>query len=234
MKNNYEHVILVGDIHGEWDALFRKIASNGIKQATLICVGDVGIGYPQSKSDRFLKILNATFSDLEIEFIGIRGNHDDPAFFQGNHEYSHFKLIPDYSFYKINDYDVLLIGGALSVDRTWTTPKVSYWEGETVVYDEDKIKKCDILITHACPQVFHPFHSYDNLKMCIEREEEVGRDLVKNLQEEGKMMDKILQQSGADRHYCGHLHVSNTIDAIIDKKKVTHRLLDILELYELK
>jgi hypothetical protein len=54
------------------------------------------------------------------------------------------------------------------------------------------------------------------------------------LKEEGKMLTELLTLSEANKHFCGHLHVSSIKEELLNEKNVKHRLLDIFELYELK
>jgi hypothetical protein len=70
-----KEIFIVGDIHGKWDALFRKIDSFDLSDCTLICVGDLGVGFKDShaKEIRALQFANDFFVARDIQFLSIRG-----------------------------------------------------------------------------------------------------------------------------------------------------------------
>jgi len=92
--------------------------------------------------------------------FGVRGNHDDPSYFDGSFEYTNIKLLPDYSTIKTkNNNNILFIGGGLSIDRINRFEGVSYWKNELPVYDENKLKqisKPSIVVSHAAPAFAYP------------------------------------------------------------------------------
>ena len=48
-------MIVIGDVHGEWDTLADKLYSFGITQQELIQVGDFGVGFgPRADATLFL------------------------------------------------------------------------------------------------------------------------------------------------------------------------------------
>lgn len=197
-------VYILGDVHGKWDALFRRINAAEISGCYLICVGDLGIGFKDSyaKEMRCLEIANEFFSKRDIQFLSIRGNHDNPGFFNDEiHEWSHLRLIPDYHVQFINEEKFLFVGGAISIDRRIRQPKISYWEDEPFVLRPEFVVKCDVLITHSAPSWIGPFDKQGIIGWC-DQDEYLWRDCTKERDDIGK----IAELSKPSRLYCGHFH----------------------------
>jgi len=149
---NTNSILVVGDNHGEYDALFNKIKSYNMSDCILIHVGDGGEGFlPYEKQLRQFEYLNDFFKKYNIEYLSIRGNHSDPSYFDGSINLSNFKLLPDYTTLTLNDKKFLFVGGAISIDRTIRKEGISYWKDEVFKLDESKIQQCDVLITHSAP-----------------------------------------------------------------------------------
>ena len=145
-------IFITGDNHGKYDVLFRFIEAYDIRDCILIHVGDGGIGFISAeKQQRQFEHYNDRFKSRGIEYLSIRGNHDDPAYFDGSVNLSHFKLLPDYHTQIINDEKFLFVGGAISIDRKIRKEGFSYWKDEPFVLDKSKIEECDVLITHSAP-----------------------------------------------------------------------------------
>jgi UDP-2,3-diacylglucosamine pyrophosphatase LpxH len=76
------------------------------------------IGFTTPENDmRILEDLNEQLKKKNITMYAIRGNHDNPAFFKGDHILSNLKLLPDYTVLDLEGKKILLVGGAVSVDR---------------------------------------------------------------------------------------------------------------------
>lgn len=227
-------IYIIGDVHGEWNSLIYKIKDAEITDATLICVGDLGVGFSSDTiTQRTLQRLNEFFKQRSIQFLSIRGNHDDPSYFDGQTQMSNLVLVPDYSVEIISSLRFGFVGGAISIDRTerinrdsyrWDS-NVSYWRDEICNYHADKIRDVDVLITHTAPLWNGPINK-DALHYWTSRDPGLWNQLV----EERKMMSAIVQQYGAKHHYCGHFH----LHSIAEHDGCTSRILDILEIVEHK
>jgi hypothetical protein len=201
-------IYIVGDIHGKWDHLFLKIKASEIRNFTLIGVGDLGIGFKLDKQQsRQFDYINSFFGGKGIDFFGIRGNHDDPAYFDGSIDRSNFKLLPDYTSMTLNDKEFLFVGGAVSIDRKIRKEGVSYWTDEKFVLDHSKIKRCDVLVTHSAPTWSGPFDK-DGISSWCDRDETLWDECL----QERKDHDVLIKLCGASRHYCGHFHTSSSVD----------------------
>jgi len=204
-----QKVLILGDVHGEWEKLFSLINRYDIKDCYLICVGDLGIGFANSHSKeiRTLEIANTFFTVRNINFLSIRGNHDNPAFFKKEiKSFSNIRLIPDYHTEIINDEKFLFVGGAVSIDRTHRKEGISYWSDEGFVLKPELVEKCDVLITHSVPSWNGP-----NNKSGIESWCSKDPTLWEECMAERFGHDKLIELCKPKRHYAGHMHISSTV-----------------------
>lgn len=221
--------LVVGDIHGEWDALFRKIDHLDLRDCTLICVGDLGVGFKVShaKEIRALQFANDFFVARDIQFLSIRGNHDNPAYFNGEIQtFSNLRLVPDYHVETINDKKFLFVGGAISIDRKLRKLWFSYWSDEAFKLDHSKIQRCDVLITHSAPTWNGPIEKNGMLASFCQKDPTLWDECM----EERKQHDILIKLTGAKRHYCGHFHESS----IVDFDDCVSTILDILQIAEIR
>jgi predicted phosphodiesterase len=201
-------IYIVGDIHGKWDQLFLKIKASEIRNFTLVGVGDLGIGFLDAdKQARQFDYINSFFGGKGIDFIGIRGNHDDRSYYDRSIDYSNFKLLPDYTSLTLNGKEFLFVGGAVSIDRKIRKEGVSYWTDEKFILDHSKIKRCDVLVTHSAPTWSGPFDKSGISGWC-NRDETLWDECL----QERKDHDVLIKLCGASRHYCGHFHTSSSVD----------------------
>ena len=206
-----KQVLVIGDVHGKWDALFKKVDSFDLSDCTLICVGDLGVGFKDShaKEIRALQFANDFFVARDIQFLSIRGNHDNPAFFNGEIQtFSNVRLVPDYHVETLNDKTFLFVGGAVSIDRGLRKEGVSYWKDEPFKLDHSKIQRCDVLITHSAPTWNGPIEKNGIMAHYCQKDETLWDECM----EERKHHDILIQLAGPKRHYCGHFHMQSVVD----------------------
>jgi hypothetical protein len=220
-------LLFLGDIHGSWSDLFNILDIHSLSNISLISVGDVGIGFiSKDKQERQLKLLDERFNKKNIDFFCIRGNHDDPSYFKGNYLCNNIKLLEDYTLCKYKDKLIQLIGGAISIDRTGRNSGTSYWSEEGVVFDRDKCKKVDILVTHTAPTICYP-QKLNEMVYGWAREDAY---LLEDLSSERAVMDEIFKICNPSIHLYGHFHTSKT--EVINN--CIHKLLDINEMWDYK
>lgn len=234
MENIYEfnidprNVFVVGDNHGNWGMFKYKIKESNIRDSVIIVAGDCGIGF--EKKEYYKHVLNSfkkVLSDYNNILIFIRGNHDDPSYFDGvNINYKRFKAIPDYSILSFNGHNVLCVGGAISIDRKdrinddhegWMyhkSSKKTYWFDEIPVYKPEileKIKSSGIIIntvvTHSAPS-FAPLTDKDNIEKYIKQDSSLTKDIENERLTLTKLYDHLVKQ---DKHpiktwIYGHFH----------------------------
>lgn len=117
---------VLGDLHGAVDTLRGGIKSRKLSDCNLIIAGDIGLGFSSYKVHlQEYQYLNKFLQSCNIELIVLRGNHDDPAYFNRDTNIdehflmSNVKVIPDYTVVSVNRENALLIGGATSIDRKY-------------------------------------------------------------------------------------------------------------------
>jgi len=226
-------IVYVGDLHGNFNQIIGWIHHNKtLENYHIIQVGDFGIGFKPKQENHELKILNKKLKSKNHKLLIIRGNHDNPEYFDGNHDYENISFLPDYTVMNINGYNHLFVGGAVSIDRRLRQEGLSYWENEIFNYNEDKLKnifEIDVLITHTCMSFNKPTF-FNNLVYSYAAKDP---DLIKDLDKERMLVDLMWKRLIANdnkikSHFYGHFHFHNT-EFINDTK---HVLLDIDEFYE--
>lgn len=192
---NNENIYVIGDIHGQFDLLCMFLV-NKVKNIIVIVAGDCGFGFnlPVYYSLLFNKY-NQLLINNNIKIYFVRGNHDNPEYFNSDkypklkYEFESFKIIPDYSV--INDH-ILVIGGAVSIDRIFRRRNINWWEGEEIM-KLDKLpdhvcsKNIDTIISHECPSICNPilhkvdYHVSNTIKNKIHADREYLTKIFKNI-----------------------------------------------------
>lgn len=239
-------ILLLGDIHGNFNFLKHKINSKNITDCTIIQVGDFGIGFTYKENDELtLNNLNDFLKDFNVTMYAIRGNHDNPDFFNGSYVLSNLKLLPDYTTLNIEGTNFLFIGGAISVDRTerikqnnsnirYGSRKRCYWDNEGIVYKPEitkTVKGIDILVTHTAPDWCEPNNKL-GFGSFVEDWAKNDINLIRDLSLERNEMTNIFldlyENNKIKKHFYGHFHFSK----FDTHNGVDHHLLDINELYQ--
>ena len=219
-------IFYVGDHHGDWNKLLENVDRLKIENCYLISVGDSGIGFkPKKEQLNDIKFLNEEFKKLNIIFMSIRGNHDDPSYYNGDGriELSNFELIEDYTVMEHNGKLIQFIGGATSIDRSIRKEGISYWSGEGLNFNKDKLQKVDTLITHTAPPWCFPQRFN---KMVYDWAQDDGY-LLEELTLEREVMSEIFKVCQPSLHLYGHFHDSWNEEI----NGCKHRLLNINEIW---
>jgi len=209
----------MGDLHGNFRALRQLIKKHKLKKAHIIQVGDFGVGYQSFLNDlKAMEKINALLENAEAHLYVMRGNHDNPAYFRGPVprplDQSCISFVEDYTVLEINQMRILLIGGAISIDRKLQREGVHYWKEEVLNYDEKKLevmRNIDLVVTHSAPNFAPPYH-FGELVMAFARND---ASLVDDLHEErallSKMYDCLKQEPSNKLSYWlyGHFHSTN-------------------------
>lgn len=240
---------ILGDIHGNFNHLMWRIKNENLKDCTIFQVGDFRIGFTTEFNDmNILGLLNRFLRERNIKMYAIRGNHDNPKFFDG-HLMNHFEnlfLLPDYTVLEIEGKKILAIGGAVSIDRKPRLAEMQmyrrngndnelYWFDELFVLNEEKLKGIegiDILITHTAPDFCHPVNK-NGFGYLVEQfaqgDDKLLEDLVKERNDVTRMWEILKEKNpNIKYHYYGHFHAKHT--EIING--VEHKLLGVDELYD--
>jgi len=226
MLNSEKLLLFVGDHHGDWDRLFTVINNTKIENCYLISVGDSGIGFKPKKAQlEEITRLNNKFKKLNIVFMAIRGNHDDPFYFTGDNkiDLSNFKLIEDYTVMEHNGKSIQFIGGATSIDRSMRKEGVSYWKDEGLQFNKDKLQKVDTLVTHITTSWCFP-RGFN--QMVYDWAKDDGY-LLEELTLEREVMGEIFKVCQPSLHLYGHFHDSWNEEI----NGCKHRMLNINEIW---
>ncbi len=129
---NSEQVIFLGDLHGNFDTLLFWMKNFVFKNTAIIVCGDIGFGFHKPEYYRLkLEAINTFCKQSDCRVFFIRGNHDDPEYFDGSNidksayvTFDCVHAVSDYSCIQVwKDgkvvHTILCVGGGVSIDRTW-------------------------------------------------------------------------------------------------------------------
>lgn len=219
-------IFYIGDHHGDWKQLFWFANRLKLENCYLISVGDSGIGFrPKNEQIENINVLNNKFKKLGITFMSIRGNHDDPSYYNGDNkiQLDNFQTIEDYAVMEHNGKLIQFIGGATSIDRTMRREGISYWSGESLNFQKDRLQKVDTLVSHTAPSWCFP-QAFNEMVYSWARED---ADLLEELTDERAVMDEIAKVCQPSLHLYGHFHDSWSEEI----NGCKHRLLNINEIW---
>jgi hypothetical protein len=219
-------IFYIGDHHGDWKQLFWFANRLKLENCYLISVGDSGIGFrPKNEQIENINVLNNKFKKLDITFMSIRGNHDDPSYYNGDNkiQLDNFQTIEDYTVMEHNGKLIQFIGGATSIDRTMRREGISYWSGESLNFQKDRLQKVDTLVSHTAPSWCFP-QAFNEMVYSWARED---ADLLEELTDERAVMDEIAKVCQPSLHLYGHFHDSWSEEI----NGCKHRLLNINEIW---
>lgn len=224
-------IYITGDTHREFSRLenfkFKK-------DDMLIILGDVGINYFHDIHDMIEK---EKLKKYNIKFFCIRGNHEDRPenidtykeveMFGGKvyieDDYPHLIFAKDGETYNFNNKQVLVIGGAYSVDKYYRIATGNNWfpdeqlslEEMDYIFDKVKDKHYDLVLTHTCPRKYEPIEVFLP-----------GLDQSKIDKSMEDFLDKVEENITYDKWYCGHYHTEKKIDNLEFMFKNIKKLFD--------
>ena len=200
-------------------------ANRVVKGSLIVVLGDNGFGTaPEAKIIKFLTDKNKILAYNNINVVFIRGNNDDPSYFDGEKiNFSNIKAVPDYSVLETKNKNILCVGGAISADRTWKKEqekrvnKKLFWESEAPVFNSELIKEAvenfkhiDYVLSHSAPSFLNVGVDMSNIKDW----EEKDKDLQKDIDNERTCMDKVfecLRDNGSKPLFWGFGHFRNEL-----------------------
>lgn len=212
-------MIFIGDTHGNHKFIMYQIKQKDIKNVHMFHVGDFGVGFTSEKNEKQkLDFFNNFLKGKNITLHVFRGNHDDPKYFKGNHILTNLKLHEDYTTLEIEGKKILGVGGGISIDREdrkLNKSRVTWWEDEVFILDEDKINGIsgvDILITHSAPSNLPPINFDGNfpwvVKQFVPNDPNLLHDLINEREELTKLFDLLKVNNNIKHHFYGHFHSS--------------------------
>ena len=246
-------IAAIGDIHGIFDVIKEKVKQYNLTDFIIFSCGDFGVGFgynnprEEKKEHKKLSILNDFLNKRNIFLYVVRGNHDNPIFYDGNHNFSNIIFMQDYDIVEVGNLSILGIGGATSVDRKpnynffedngkhykGRKENVNWWSNEKVFYYEEKINciaGVDVIIAHTCPSFAFPSVFNEYINKWIQYDQNLKDDLLNERNTFSKIFNKLGECNVIKYFIYGHYHKSNF--EIHDNTKF--KLLDINEFYEIK
>jgi len=225
-EKTYDYMLICGDIHSNIDVIPKYLKNMELTNCAVFQVGDFGIGFDSEyKELRRLNYLNKRMERSGSDLYVIRGNHDNPMYFDGSYNLSNIFLLTDYTEVDINGWNILCIGGAISVDRTerkgyWNPKKTQdYWKNEGLVFDEDKLNEfryIDIVITHSAPNFCYPL-SKNGIQKWIALDNELSNDVLIERHQLSMIYEILSKNNKIINWYYGHFH-QNSISYNNDTK----------------
>ena len=166
MKNR--NIVLCGDVHNNWTYFFYQIDTKKIDHTDIFVLGDCCIGGQNLNNEmKKLNYLNDELKKDDNNLYLLRGNHDDPDFFDkdfiqaNNLKFSNLFLLSDNDLIIKDDIQFIIFGGAVSVDRHMRIKQnLNFYFNEGFFYDKYKldnlIQKIDknkkiIILAHDVP-----------------------------------------------------------------------------------
>jgi predicted phosphodiesterase len=243
-------LIVIGDIHGQFEKLTHYISEYDLRDCVLIQAGDFGAGFKTLRKEKAsMKYINSCLVARNIVLYAIRGNHDNPKMFnEKTLDTSNIFLMKDYSTIILGDgRKILCVGGAISVDRLpnpiardeygkpWKgrTEGKNYWKDEPFVLNEEKLeamRDVDIVISHSAPNFVYPFGCKGS-GTWINNDPTLYTELMDERENIAKMYEILKKNNNPISHFLyGHFHNSNKEE----KDGTVFKLLDIFEFYEVK
>ena len=209
-------VYFCGDIHGNFAELVLKMERYKIKDSAVIILGDCGFGFenPGHYLHYYKKKLEKKLELYNNIILCIRGNHDDPRYFDDPEfipDIPRLKTLNSNTLLKVLRYNILCIGGAISIDRKDRIkentkiksehPKC-YWENEKIDFIDDVEDipcRVDIVLSHTAPISFDP---------PLFRNEWMDEKLWEDILESRNYLERINSRIKPSRWYYGHFHKS--------------------------
>ncbi len=206
-------MILLGDIHGDFQTIVNFARKKDSPEPNhLIQVGDFGAGFSSGfLSD--MEYLNQELLNANITLYVIRGNHDNPKYFNGEYQWSNLKLLKDYSLLVIEDKRILFVGGAISIDRLRRKENVSWWRDEVFNFNKELLESfegVDIVITHNAPNFVFPY-TFNHIVMSFAAYDlNLLNDLTFERERFNEMYEILINKNNIKHWFYGHFHTTRS------------------------
>ncbi len=129
---------LCGDIHQESRRMLAALKQRGISHATLIILGDANVGLGEhTLSERYFTRFNEYMSERDIRVCFLRGNHDNPVFWETPIREDIERLWPQLHMLRQGAMDIngelyYIYPGAISIDRKGRREGVDWYPAEVM------------------------------------------------------------------------------------------------------
>ena len=182
--------------------------------------------YYMSLCEKFNKLCELN----NVTILFIRGNHDDPSYFEEMKiNFSNIKCLPDYSVVITSRFTTLCVGGGISIDRIWRKQqefrinkiakngnKKLYWENEAPIFDGSKIQShindgviIDSIVSHSSHNTAIP-HTKTLSKEWLKLDKNLKSDMAHERQVLTDVFDFISSQKMKIKWWSyGHFHLND-------------------------
>lgn len=204
-------MMVVGDTHGNAGAVEykAKLAKHLGADRMMIC-GDFGL-WPGYEGVKYLDDVNAIGHEYNQYVFALPGNHENHDQWEkwldmglptsAGFTYVRDRLLfsPKVHNWKWGDKHYFICGGAVSIDKAWRKPGISWWENETFSEEDlssvEKYKgpAIDYLFTHDCSD-YTPWKT----RLKPDPESVANR----------KRIDRAIAALRPRNHFHGHMHQS--------------------------
>lgn len=218
-------IYITGDTHGNF-TLFPAFCHR-MKTTTediMIVLGDAGLNYYANRKDQERQ---EEVSKIPITFFCIHGNHEmRPEHVKGYHlidwhggkvwqkeTYPNIVFAKDGEIYEIGGKQVIVIGGAYSVDKYYRLARGYRWfedeqpSEEIKKYVEEQLErvgwKVDAVLSHTSPYRYEPREVFLP-----------GLDQSTVDDSTERWLDTIEERLEYEKWYCGHFHTMKKIDKL--------------------
>lgn len=208
-------IVAIGDVHGKIPQLIERIEEFNLTGIDYVQVGDFGIGFDSPiRESKKLKELDILLQYKESRMWIIRGNHDNPMYWDPDFSYdlSNIVLVKDNTCIDIKGKSCFFAGGSLSIDRKNRMKGVSYWPRESYYWEEPKNtpKTIDYLFTH---DVYHHCSPFRIESPIVQRrfmsDPDLRGDLIENQIQMKKLYEFVTTANKEFSWYHGHYHESH-------------------------
>lgn len=238
IEKKFDYLFVLGDPHQEWVNLTKLLRKFDIKNAAIIGLGDFPRGLGDKtynvKEEERLENFNRGLKLRNCSMWNIRGNHDNPSFFDGTHDYSNIFFIPDYTILELNEKRIFCLGGAISIDRKKNVKDIDWFEDEGIVIKKDELKNIidiDIMITHTSPTNTPPLAFNQIVDVFAENDPTLKEELAIERHLLRQFYDKIKKQNPKlKEYYYGHFHY----DSVFYEEDIKFIMVSIFNLIEIK
>jgi hypothetical protein len=246
IRKKFDRLYFIGDTHSENMGIGKWIKSaggNGIHKKAVIHVGDFGIGFKNPDEDELkLQSLNTVLIEHRIYLFIVRGNHDDPKWFDNSNPVSNITFIKDHTLLefaltdKKDPVKIYCNGGAISIDRAHRVENINYWVDEKFTCPSDSELSeiptdLDVIVTHNRPLGCHPTVYNKAVMQWCWNDDQLDFDLRKEQKEMKRMFDSIRERNNIRNnilHYFGHYHWSHK-ERIGDIAHITLAMKEVAE-----
>jgi predicted phosphodiesterase len=228
VTENIKKMIFIGDTHGNNGYIKMVIDNYDYRNLEMVHVGDFGVGFiGMDQEIKNLNALNEWLKERGLILHVIRGNHDNPHYFDGTYLNTNLKLHPDYTVLNIEDKNILCVGGAISIDRgprrRYNQIEVAqnlhsenryHWEQERFVLDREKLaefRDINVVVTHTAPHYAKPFDVKGKWPPIVQQfidqgDDKLGDDLVAERKMLDEMYDILNKNNYIEDWFYGHFH----------------------------